>query len=179
MSELHSQSIPNKLYFRIGEVSDIVGVKPYVLRYWESEFPDIKPSKSKSGQRLYKRRDVETLLAIKTLLYEERFTINCARKRLKDRIKNGKPSESVSHDHIDAYEENSISLDAAPVATPVTVKPVSTSPARSPVVSSPERVKVAASLSSEAAPDLSDRRKLLTKVRKDLETLLKLVREDI
>lgn len=77
-------TIPNKLYFRIGEVSDLVGVKPYVLRYWESEFPDIKPSKSKSGQRLYKRRDVEMLLRIKELLYEERFTINGARKRLKD-----------------------------------------------------------------------------------------------
>jgi DNA-binding transcriptional MerR regulator len=76
--------IPNKLYFRIGEVSDIVSVKPYVLRYWESEFPDIKPSKSKSGQRLYKRRDVELLLRIKQLLYEERFTINGARKRLKE-----------------------------------------------------------------------------------------------
>ncbi|MBN1282208.1 MAG: MerR family transcriptional regulator [Proteobacteria bacterium] len=76
--------IPNKLYFRIGEVSDLVGVKPYVLRYWESEFTDIKPSKSKSGQRLYKRRDVELLLRIKELLYEERFTINGARKRLKD-----------------------------------------------------------------------------------------------
>jgi DNA-binding transcriptional MerR regulator len=76
--------IPNKLYFRIGEVSDLIGVKPYVLRYWESEFPDIKPSKSKSGQRLYKRRDVELLLRIKELLYEERFTINGARKRLKD-----------------------------------------------------------------------------------------------
>ncbi len=78
------QEIPNKLYFRIGEVSDIVGVKPYVLRYWESEFPDIKPSKSKSGQRLYKRRDVELLVGIKRLLYDERFTIDGARKRLKE-----------------------------------------------------------------------------------------------
>jgi len=76
--------IPNKLYFRIGEVSDLVGVKPYVLRYWESEFSDIKPSKSKSGQRLYKRRDVELLLRIRQLLYEERFTINGARKRLRE-----------------------------------------------------------------------------------------------
>jgi len=76
--------IPNKLYFRIGEVSKLVGVEPYVLRYWESEFQDIKPSKSKSGQRLSKRRDVEMLLKIKELLYEERYTINGARKRLKD-----------------------------------------------------------------------------------------------
>lgn len=77
-------SIPNKLYFRIGEVSKLIGVEPYVLRYWESEFPDIKPSKSKSGQRLYKRRDVEMLQKIKELLYEERYTINGARKRLKE-----------------------------------------------------------------------------------------------
>lgn len=77
-------SIPNKLYFRIGEVSDLVGVKPYVLRYWESEFSDIRPAKSKSGQRLYKRRDVEVLMKIRNLLYDERFTINGARRRLKD-----------------------------------------------------------------------------------------------
>ncbi len=76
--------IPNKLYFRIGEVSKLITVEPYVLRYWESEFPDIKPSKSKSGQRLYKRRDVELLVKIKELLYDERYTINGARKRLKD-----------------------------------------------------------------------------------------------
>lgn len=93
--------IPNKLYFRIGEVSDIVGVKPYVLRYWESEFPDIKPTKSKSGQRLYKRRDVEMLLRIKGLLYDERFTINGARKRLKDagrEASGGREEELLHHE---------------------------------------------------------------------------------
>lgn len=77
-------SIPNKLYFRIGEVSDIVGVKPYVLRYWETEFPDIRPTKSKSGQRLYKRRDVELLLQVRELLYDERYTIDGAKQRLKE-----------------------------------------------------------------------------------------------
>lgn len=77
-------NIPNKLYFRIGEVSKLLSVEPYVLRYWESEFPEIKPSKSKSGQRLYKRRDVEMLVKIKELLYDERYTINGARKRLKE-----------------------------------------------------------------------------------------------
>lgn len=80
----HMESIPNKLYFRIGEVSDIVGVKPYVLRYWETEFPDIRPSKSKSGQRLYKRRDVEMLLMVKELLYDKRFTIDGAKQRLRE-----------------------------------------------------------------------------------------------
>ena len=75
--------LPDKLYFKIGEVARIVGVKPYVLRYWETEFPSmIKPSKSPSGQRLYRRRDVELLLAIKNLLYQRRYTIEGARKHL-------------------------------------------------------------------------------------------------
>ncbi|MBI4365715.1 MAG: MerR family transcriptional regulator [Deltaproteobacteria bacterium] len=83
----HSKLLPNKLYFRIGEVSEIVGVKPYVLRYWETEFPDIKPAKSRSGQRLYKRRDVELLLKVRELLYEQRYTIDGAKHRLKEHSK--------------------------------------------------------------------------------------------
>jgi DNA-binding transcriptional MerR regulator len=75
--------LPDKLYFKIGEVADIVGVKPYVLRYWESEFTIIKPAKTRSKHRLYRRKDVETLLQIKRLLHEQRFTIEGARKRLK------------------------------------------------------------------------------------------------
>ncbi|MBI3784873.1 MAG: MerR family transcriptional regulator [Deltaproteobacteria bacterium] len=75
--------LPDKLYYKIGEVAEIVGVKPYVLRYWESEFSVLKLAKSGSKQRLYKRRDVEILLRIKRLLHEERFTVEGARKRLK------------------------------------------------------------------------------------------------
>lgn len=77
-------SLPNKLYFRIGEVAKIVGVKPYVLRYWETEFTMLRPGKTPSHHRLYRRRDVETLLEIKKLLYEEGFTIAGAKKKLKD-----------------------------------------------------------------------------------------------
>jgi DNA-binding transcriptional MerR regulator len=76
--------LPNKLYFRIGEVAKIVGVKPYVLRYWETEFTILRPGKTPSHHRLYRRRDVETLLEIKKLLYEEGFTIAGAKKKLKD-----------------------------------------------------------------------------------------------
>jgi DNA-binding transcriptional MerR regulator len=76
--------VPDKAYFRIGEVARILGVKPYVLRYWESEFKTIRPQKSRSQQRLYRRRDVELLLRIKKLLYEERFTIAGARRKLRD-----------------------------------------------------------------------------------------------
>lgn len=74
--------IPNKLYFRIGEVSRLVGVEPHVLRYWESEFAPLRPKKGGTGQRLYRRKDVETALEIKRLLYERRFTIEGARKHL-------------------------------------------------------------------------------------------------
>jgi DNA-binding transcriptional MerR regulator len=77
-------ALPNKLYFRIGEVAKIVGVKPYVLRYWETEFTILRPGKTPSHHRLYRRRDVETLLEIKKLLYEEGFTIAGAKKKLKD-----------------------------------------------------------------------------------------------
>jgi len=90
--------IPNKLYFRIGEVSKLIGVETYVLRYWESEFPDIKPSKSKSGQRLYKRKDVEVLLKIKELLYEERYTIDGARKRVRETMRGGSVDSSSGLD---------------------------------------------------------------------------------
>jgi DNA-binding transcriptional MerR regulator len=77
-----SPEIPDKLYFRIGEVSEILGVEPYVLRYWETEFPQLSPKKSGTGHRLYRRKDVELLLLIKRLLYEKRFTIEGARQNL-------------------------------------------------------------------------------------------------
>ncbi len=75
--------LPDKLYFKIGEVARIVGVKPYVLRYWETEFPAIRPGKTRSKHRLYRRRDVEALLEIKRLLHNERYTIEGAKRRLK------------------------------------------------------------------------------------------------
>jgi DNA-binding transcriptional MerR regulator len=81
------QEIPDKLYFRIGDVSRLAGVKAYVLRYWETEFPAIAPKKSGTGQRLYRRKDVELILEIKHLLYEKRFTIEGARKAIEDRVK--------------------------------------------------------------------------------------------
>ena len=74
--------IPNKLYFKIGEVARLTGVKPYVLRYWETEFNGLGPKKSGTNQRQYRRKDVELVLEIKRLLYEKRFTIEGARKHL-------------------------------------------------------------------------------------------------
>ena len=79
-----SPEIPDKLYFKIGEVSELLGVEPYVLRYWETEFPGLSPKKSGTGHRLYRREDIETVFEIKRLLYEEGFTIAGARKHLMD-----------------------------------------------------------------------------------------------
>lgn len=75
--------IPDKLAFKIGEVADLLGVKPYVLRYWETEFEVLKPKKSKHNQRMYERKDVENLMLIKKLLYRDRFSIEGARSALK------------------------------------------------------------------------------------------------
>jgi len=82
--------IPNKLYFKIGEVSKITGVEPYVLRYWESEFKNIKPSRTQSKQRIYRRKDVELILEIKRMLYEEKLTIAGALKKLRELNHRGK-----------------------------------------------------------------------------------------
>lgn len=76
-------SIPDKHYFRIGEVGRLLNVQPYVVRYWESEFKTVRPIRTRSDQRLYRRKDVEELLLIKKLLYEENFTIHGARKQLR------------------------------------------------------------------------------------------------
>lgn len=82
-----AQEIPDKLYFRIGEVARLAGIKPYVLRFWETEFPALGPRKSGTGHRLYRRKEVELVLEIKRLLYEQRFTIEGARKHLETRGK--------------------------------------------------------------------------------------------
>ena len=76
--------LPDKLYFKIGEVAKLVGVKPYVLRYWETEFSVVRPGKTRSRHRLYRRRDVEMLLEIRRLLYGERYTIEGAKRRLRE-----------------------------------------------------------------------------------------------
>ncbi|MDD5722107.1 MAG: MerR family transcriptional regulator [Syntrophales bacterium] len=82
--------IPDKNYFRIGEVGKILGVEPYVVRYWESEFKTVRPMRTRSDQRLYRRKDVEQLLEIKTLLYEEMLTVAGARRRLARANRGGK-----------------------------------------------------------------------------------------
>jgi len=81
--------IPEKLFFRIGEVCDLIKVQPHVLRYWETEFPMLAPQKNRAGQRVYRRKDVEMVLRIRDLLYEEKFTIAGAKKRLLEDMRGG------------------------------------------------------------------------------------------
>jgi DNA-binding transcriptional MerR regulator len=89
-------AIPEKLYFRIGEVSRLVGVQPYVLRYWETEFPALAPRKSGAGHRFYRRKDVELLLQIKQLLYEKRFTIEGARRHLESQTRTSRRARAAA-----------------------------------------------------------------------------------
>ena len=84
-SKSDQTDIPDKLYFRIGEVSKLVKLPAYVLRFWETEFPRIRPKRTSSGQRLYTRKDIELILKIKNLLYEKKFTIQGARRHLSAR----------------------------------------------------------------------------------------------
>ena len=98
---------PDKIYFKIGEVARLTGVKPYVLRYWETEFKAIQPVKSRSRQRLYRKRDVELILKIKELLYAQRFTIEGARKRIRELLGEGELAA------VEAAEASSVpSVDA-------------------------------------------------------------------
>jgi DNA-binding transcriptional MerR regulator len=93
---IDAPEIPDKLYFRIGEVAGLLAVEPYVLRYWETEFPSLAPKKSGTGHRLYRRKDVELLLKIKHLLYEKRYTIEGARQSL---CNDSKANKSKVLDH--------------------------------------------------------------------------------
>jgi DNA-binding transcriptional MerR regulator len=115
--------IPEKIYFKIGEVCDLVGVQAHVLRYWETEFPMLSPQKNKSGQRSYRRRDVEMALRIKQLLYKEMFTIAGARKKLqseqregsKPASSSGSPSAPTLFDSV--YDDTTARTSSEPVST--------------------------------------------------------------
>jgi DNA-binding transcriptional MerR regulator len=102
--------IPDKLYFRIGEVSRLLAVEAYVLRYWETEFPSLSPKKSDTGHRLYKRKDVEQLLQIKELLYAKRFTIEGARQTLAARQKDLRDAPKAV-----VAKEQSLLFDVSPL----------------------------------------------------------------
>ncbi len=104
--------IPDRLYYRIGDVSRIAGVKPHVLRYWETEFPGISPKKSSTGQRMYRRAEVERILNIRHLLYERRFTIEGARSLLRDGGDEPAAKDKENGSQPDVPEQSTQSLSA-------------------------------------------------------------------
>jgi len=99
-------AIPEKLFFKIGEVCELAGVQAHVLRYWESEFPMLAPQKNRAGQRVYRKRDVEMALRIKELLYEDQYTIAGAKKRLTNELRGGGKLKVVG-------EDDGVATDAA------------------------------------------------------------------
>jgi DNA-binding transcriptional MerR regulator len=106
--------IPEKLFFRIGEVCDLIKVQPHVLRYWETEFPMLAPQKNRAGQRVYRRKDVEMVLRIRDLLYEEKFTIAGAKKKLLDEIRGASGRAKLAeHPEEDGDKSRSTSVAAS------------------------------------------------------------------
>lgn len=99
------EAIPDRMAFKIGTAAELVGVKPYVLRFWETEFEALRPKKSRKGQRAYSRRDVETAMIIKKLLYEDRFSIEGARARLRELRSKVKEERGVVHQMVEAQSE--------------------------------------------------------------------------
>ena len=109
--------IPDKLYFRIGEVSKLTQTKPYVLRFWETEFPALKPAKSKSGHRIYRRQDIELVLEIRRLLYAKGFTISGARRHLANNSRSEAEQRPLFRASLDAGELHAIRHELQAILT--------------------------------------------------------------
>ena len=114
-------AIPEKLFFKIGEVCELAGVQAHVLRYWESEFPMLAPQKNRAGQRVYRKRDVEMALRIKELLYEDQYTIAGAKKRLTNELRGGGKLKVVGEEDGQAANGSAVETESfAPPSLPYT-----------------------------------------------------------
>jgi DNA-binding transcriptional MerR regulator len=158
--------IPEKLFFKIGEVCDITGIQAHVLRYWESEFPMLAPQKNRAGQRTYRKRDVEMVLRIKELLYEDQYTIAGAKKRLTNELRGASKLKVVTP------EMAAPPQPAAPQPAPESAPPPSPAP---PVESFPQPFAPSAP-EAAPAPELSDeRRAALRRLGQQMRELLLLL----
>ena len=162
--------IPEKLFFRIGEVCDLIKVRPHVLRYWETEFPMLSPQKNRAGQRVYRRKDVEMVMRIRDLLYEEKFTIAGAKKRLIDegrgnagRVRHAAPASTLAEDA--AIETEDASVEPADGEPEQTVLPG--------LIPSTAPLSAAAPANSSEESGISPQTRLVLRViKRDLEDLL-------
>ena len=157
-----ASEIPEKLFFRIGEVCDLIKVQPHVLRYWETEFPMLAPQKNRAGQRVYRRKDVEMVLRIRNLLYEEKFTIAGAKRKLQDEMHRPGPRPRADVREAPVPEPQS-PAESVILAVPVvrTAEPLPFSEPAEPV----------ASLTPQA-------KRALTLIKRDLEDLLTMLNSD-
>jgi DNA-binding transcriptional MerR regulator len=164
-----AREIPDKLYFRIGEVAKLCEVPAYVLRFWEGEFPQLKPNKGGTGQRLYRRRDVEMALRIKSLLYDEGYTIPGARQAFKAELRSSREpqmglggiAESVDAKHLEAIRKELRDIHALlskPAASRQSVHPIRGSRSKEPAAAPPPTPFPKPKLlqTPKAAPDVKD-----------------------
>ncbi|MBI4851768.1 MAG: MerR family transcriptional regulator [Acidobacteria bacterium] len=170
------KSIPDKLFFKIGEVCDLIDVQPHVLRYWESEFPMLTPQKNRAGQRTYRRKDVEVVFRIKQLLYDEGFTIAGAKKKLASEVRGGAKLKVVTPEILEISAE----IKAEPIATQLVteepkllieeLKPIDTKPVS---IVATETTSSSLEPSALTKPILSTEQKVaLRQIRQDLQGLL-------
>ena len=166
--------IPEKLFFKIGEVCELIKVQPHVLRYWETEFPMLAPEKNRAGQRVYRRKDVEMVLRIRDLLYEEKFTIAGAKKKLADEMRGSSRAR--------------VAAKEAPVAEPEAPPPPVADPApavsNGEAVAAPRHAEAAEPQASSPVPATNGHelppqvRRAFRVIKRDLEDLLTLLNAD-
>ena len=160
-------SIPEKLFFKIGEVCDITGIQAHVLRYWESEFPMLAPQKNRAGQRTYRKRDVEMVLRIKELLYEDQYTIAGAKKRLTNELRGASKLKVVTPE---------MSAQAAPQIVPAPAPPSEDEPHSYADTHTETHEHAAVELTPGTEAELTeDRRDALRHLREHLRELLVLL----
>ena len=165
--------VQKRLYYKIGEACKTLGIQPYVLRYWETEFPALAPSKSRSGQRVYSEKELEIIRRIKQLLYEEGYTIAGAKKKLEAELASGS---------LGAEEEEGAGEAAEPAAAPVSppAPAISATPARTPrrKVADPPAAPVSeapAALDTEAAERIQTLRSGIEKALREAREILDLL----
>lgn len=194
--------IPEKLFFRIGEVCELIKVQPHVLRYWETEFPMLAPQKNRAGQRVYRRRDVEMVMRIRDLLYEEKFTIAGAKKKLMEENRTGASrAKSPAREPVRAGEivnPAEETEEQSPAIEPLTssASPAPSAPAHAQTAAAPEQAEEEVpdgpamtpasspapteSIASASNHPLSAQENLAIRViKRDLEDLLTMLNSDV
>jgi len=175
-------TIPEKLFFKIGEVCDIVGIQAHVLRYWESEFPMLAPQKNRAGQRTYRKRDVEMVLRIKELLYDEMYTIPGARKRLAADVRGASKLKVVTPEMTNAAASATTNATANNSASVVMPSPAS-SAVTTETLASADNVELSTSSPVSSSVEEADipitstaeERRAVAQLRRNLMDLLKLL----